>query len=108
MTLYYEGEKVVDENEEGKKAEEDCPVRDEADPGRDDCDTGRDGADTVREVSPKAFFFLNMMYPGRYREGPVRDNYEPGRCQGEIEGESRTTVKLGRNNNDSAQTAYLA
>ena len=81
MTLYYEGEKVVDEEEkkeEEKAAEFTYPVRHDADPGRDDLDVGRQEDSAVREVSPEAFFFLNLMYPGRYREGPVRDNYEPG------------------------------
>ena len=77
MTLYCRGKKVVDDDErkeEEKAAEHNSPVRSALNTGRDDSDIGRQEDSTVREVSPEAFFFLERMYPGRYREGPVRDD----------------------------------
>ena len=78
------------EEEEERNAENASPVRDSPRTGRDDLDDGRE------EVPPDIFSFMDMTFPGRYKEGPVQDDYEPGRIFGVIEGESRTTIKPNR------------
>ena len=97
---------MVDQDEERKEeevAEITSPVRHSLSTGRDDQDTGRHEEDPVREVSPDIFPFLNMACPGKYKEGPVQDDFEPGKILGVIEGESRTTIKPNRNYYDFAR-----